>query len=376
MKAAIINLTGGGISGGHKKYLLNMLPRLAASDEIERILCASPAGMGAEDWLQVIPKVSYAACEPFRPFRHVPDAGLRNALDAFNPDLLFVTNERYINYNDRPVVILLQNMAPLAGAKTGSGLNEMLVAIARRRETRIALERAAAVIVPTEYVKNFLIGKAGFSAKKINVVSYGRNPAPASAHPPVCFPFLGGEFIFTAGSMEAYRGIEDLLRALPGLKEKRPGIKLAVAGGSRPATEKYFHRLKSLAAELALSGDIAWLGNLPEAELSWCYSNCAAFALTSRMESFCFVALEALTHGCNIVSTDSACLPEILRDSALYYKAGNETGLALALSAVLSRNEAERLAGGSAAAARASYFSWDAAAAATIDVLKKAVPAA
>jgi len=376
MRLAILNLTGGGVSGGHRKYLLNMLPRLAVSPEVGEILCASPAGMGGGDWLPALPKVSYSACEPFRPFRHAPDSALRTVLDAFKPDLLFIPVERYINYKDLPVVVMLQNMAPLAGVKTGTGLKELLVAAARRHETRIALDRAAAVIVPTEFVKGFLSGKAGFPAGKITAVHYGHNPVPVSTHPPATFPFAGKEFVFTAGSIESYRGLEDLIRALPGLKEKRPGIKLVVAGGSRPATEKYFSWLKGLAAGLDLSGDIAWSGNLPEKELSWFYTNCAAFALTSRMESFCFVALEAIAHGCNTVSTDSACLPEIFRDTALYYQPGDEKNLSSALFTILSRTEAERHAAGSAAAARAASFSWDAAAAATLEVLKKAAPAA
>lgn len=374
MRLAILNLTGGGISGGHRKYLLNMLPRLAASSGIEHVLCASPAGMGSGDWLPALPKVSYAASEPFRPFRHVPDAALRAVLDSFKPDLLFLPVERYINYKNLPVVVMLQNMAPLAGVKTGSGLKERLVAVARRHETLVALERSAAVIVPTEYVKDFLAAKAGIPAEKITAIHYGQNPAAASARPPGSFPFKGGKFVFTAGSMEAYRGIEDLVRALPGLKEKYPGIKLAVAGGSRPATEGYLAGLKELAAELQVSAEIAWLGNLPEEELSWCYANCSAFALTSRMESFCFVALEAMGHGCNIVSTNSACLPEIFGDAALYYQPGDDKSLAGALFTVLSRTEAGRLA--AAAAARAASFSWDAAAAATLEVFKKAVPAA
>ena len=125
-----------------------------------------------------------------------------------------------------------------------------------------------------------------------------------------------------------------------------------------------------------MDGHIAWLGHIPEEELSWCYGNCAAFALTSRMESFCFVALEALSHGCNIVSTDTACLPEIFKDAALYYKPGDTESLSRSLSAVLSRNKSGRLSAGSAAALRALSFSWDAAAAATLDVFKKALSAA
>lgn len=374
MRIAILNLTGGGISGGHRKYLLNILPRLAASDEIEAILCASPAVMRAGSWLPPDPKISYVDCRPFIPFMHSPDPGLAAELDRFRPDLLFIPIERYVNYRGLPVVVMLQNMAPLSGVKTGHGLKERLMALSRFHETMVALKRSAEFIVPTEFVKDFIVKRTGIPAGKLTALHYGRSPAAASARPPASFP-AGAKFIFTAGSIEEYRGLEDLVKALPSLKGNFPGIKLAVAGGARPATQGYLKELKELADRLGIAGDIAWLGNLPEEELSWCYSNCAAFALTSRMESFCFVALEALTHGCNIVSTDSACLPEIFGKAALYYTPGDGPGLAATLLSVLNRQEPERLFFSGKAKARAEGFSWEKNAAALIKLFLKAAQA-
>lgn len=375
MRLAIINLTGGGASGGLKKYLLNILPRLAASKEIQAILCASPDMLEAGSWLPHGPKISYVSCSPFIPFRHSPNPGLAVELDSFKPDLLFIPIERYVNYRGLPAVVMLHNMAPFSGVKTGRGLKERIINLARLHETKVALERSTEFIVPTEFVKDFLVKKTGSPAGKITAVHFGQNPVPGTARPPSSFP-AGDKFIFTAGSMEEYRGLEDLISALPLIKGSFPGIKLVVAGGARPATMAYLDGLKALAGKLGVSGEIVWPGNIPEEELSWLYSNSAAFVITSRMESFCFVALEALTHGCNIVSTDSACLPEIFGKAALYYKAGEDKALAAALSAVLSRTPAERRVSSSAAASRAAGFSWDKAAAATIEVLKKAVSGA
>lgn len=371
MRIAILNLTGGGISGGHRKYLLNILPRLATAAEVEAILCASPAAMLAGSWLPPDPKISYADCQPFIPFIHSPDPALAAELDRFRPDVIFIPIERYVNYRGLPAVVMLQNMAPLAGVKTGHGLKERLMALSRLHETKVALERSAEFIVPTEFVKDFIVKYTGVPAGKLTALHYGQSPAAEAARPPASFPF-GGKFIFTAGSMEEYRGLEDLVKALPSIKGRAPGIKLAVAGGSRPATTAYLEELKGLAARLGVADDIAWLGNIPEEELSWCYANCAAFALTSRMESFCFVALEALTHGCNIVSTDSACLPEIFGKAALYYTPGDGPGLAEALLSVLNRQEPERLFFSGKAKARAEGFSWEKNAAALLRILSKA----
>ncbi|MDT8288046.1 MAG: hypothetical protein RQ748_13130, partial [Elusimicrobiales bacterium] len=82
MRIAILNLTGGGISGGHRKYLAGMMLRIGAFNKGGAVLCASPAGIDVRSLLPGETEVRFAPCEPFRPFRHRPDAELKAALKA------------------------------------------------------------------------------------------------------------------------------------------------------------------------------------------------------------------------------------------------------------------------------------------------------
>ncbi len=371
MRIAVLNMTGGGSSGGYKKYLSAILPRLAARPEITEILCASPASLGAEAWLAGIPRIKFTECEPFRFMRHVPEAGLMAVMDRFRPDLVFVSLERYIRYRDVPVVTVVHNMAPLSGVKVSSGILDKTKCLAQFIETRMAVKNSAAVIAPTEYVRNFLIKKWKLENNRVTTINFGVSPAPKDSHPPAGMA-VPGRFIFTAGSLEVYRGIEDIIQAMPGLKKTFPGLKLLTAGETRPATAGYLRNLHKRADGLGIADDIVWLGNLSEEELSWCYRNCAAFVMTSRVESFGFTALEAMQYGCNCVSTDSPCLPEIFRDCALYYTYGDIPGLSKAVSEVLAMNVTERGRFGAMGRHRASGFSWDEAAERTAEVLSKA----
>lgn len=377
MRIAVISLTGGGFSGGYKRYLSEILPRVAASAETEEILCAAPPSLDVKSWFPVSSKIRFSDCEPFRFLRHNPDAGLRAALDSFSPDLIFVPLERYLNYRNVPVVTVLHNMAPLAGARTGSGLMSRIKSAAQALETRTAVRRSATVITPTDYVREFLVKELGAAAEKVTAIKFGPSPSPAEARRPALW---GGEaadrFIFTAGSMEMYRGLEDLIAAMPAVKTKSPGIKLAVAGGARPATRPYLDGLKALAADKGVEGDILWLGSLDDAEMAWGYANCAVFAVTSRLESFGFPALEAMQHGCACVSSASPCLPEIFGEAAIYYSAGDSAALAERLTEALARAPGERQKFSALSLKRAGEFSWDAAAAATLEVLKKVARAA
>ena len=369
MRIAVLNMTGGRFSGGYKRYLSSILPRLASHPEITEILCASPASLGVETWLAGIPNTRFIECEPFRFMRHVPDTGLKARLDEFCPDLVFIPLERYIKYRDVPVVTVVHNMGPLSGLKVSSGILDKAKCLAQLLETRIAVKNSAAVIAPTDHVRNFLIKKWNLESSKVTTINFGASPAPRDVRPPAGLAALG-RFIFTAGSLEVYRGIEDLVKAMPGLKVGVPGLKLLAAGGTRPATVRYLRDLKKLARRLGVTDDIMWLGNLPEEELSWCYRNCVAFAMTSRVESFSFVAMEAMQHGCNCVSTDSPCLPEIFRECALYYEPGDIAALTDALNQVLRRDVSERLHFSGMAAKSAAGFSWETSAEKTVQVFK------
>lgn len=370
MRLAIVNLSGGGLSGGHVNFLRNMLPRFAGAPSVEALLCVSPRQVGEERWFaEPLPKTTFHACRPYRPFLPRLDRATVSALDAFRPDVILSALEKDVRYLGAPVVGMIQNMAFLAGTPTGYGLAEKVKAAILKRETLRAASGFAAVIVPTAFVRDALAG-AGISGEKVSVVNFGRNPPQPGAVPPAPAAGLRDRFIFTAGSFERYRGFEDLVEAMPALLKIYPGLKLLVAGGARPATRAYSDGLKKRAAELGLEKDILWLGNLPDRELSWCYAHCAAFAVTSRVESFCFVALEAMSHGCNSVSADARCLPEVLGETALYYPAGDAGGLERSLAEVLARTGGERERFSALSLKRSAGFSWDAALAGILAVLE------
>lgn len=372
MRVAVLNLTGGGFSGGYKRYISSTLPLLALSPEITEILCASPSSLGVEAWLSGTPKIKFTSCEPFRFLRHAPDVGLLAALDEFNPDLIFVPLERHVKYRNVPVVTVIHNMGPLSGIKVSSGLLEKAKCLAQSLETKIAVKHSAAVIAPTDHVRDSLIQKWGVSHSKITTINFGSSTMPKESHPPTGLN-PSERFIFTAGAIEVYRGLEDILKAFPRLRSSFPGLKLLVAGGARLPTLGYFRYIKKLAKRFNIENDVFWLGNLPQEELFWCYKNCAAFVMTSRVESFSFVALEAMQCGCACVSTNSPCLPEVLHDCALYYNPSDISGLTNQLTRVLNFDSVSRARVFEMGIKSAAKYSWEVSAKKTLAIFKSAI---
>ena len=88
MKIAIINLTSGGMSGGYRKYLREVLPRLAMAPDIDTILCAYPDSINRRDILLNPDNIEYVPYTPGLTTRSVKRQ-LFKRLKTFSPDILF-----------------------------------------------------------------------------------------------------------------------------------------------------------------------------------------------------------------------------------------------------------------------------------------------
>lgn len=113
MRIAIINLTGGGMSGGYRKYLRNVIPRMATHSDIESILCATPSPIDIQSWFGLLPKVEFITCKPFKWMFYMSDNDLKKSLKKFFPDVIFIPVERYFQFNRVPIVNMIQNIKHL-----------------------------------------------------------------------------------------------------------------------------------------------------------------------------------------------------------------------------------------------------------------------
>ena len=81
MRIAIINLISGGMSGGYKKDLSEMLPRIEKHNDLEAVLCATPNSIGVQDWFDPSTKIEFIRCRPFNYFKRNSDPELFRNLE-------------------------------------------------------------------------------------------------------------------------------------------------------------------------------------------------------------------------------------------------------------------------------------------------------
>ena len=334
VSVAWVNLTNGGMSGGFRKYNENILPRLAADPRFTRLSVHSPADM---------PDVTVPPnCDEYRWPTHEFLRGfptLRRQIAARRPTIVYVPMHRYVNTNGIPLIVMYRNMEAATQPWGENGIAEALKNVARRIDARRAMRRAAGVIAVSQFVADFLRDEWHIDPGKTRLIYHGvaedhvepRRPAAVPADVP---------FIFTAGSIRPFRGLEDLIEGAALLPEALRHYRVVIGGRLEGRVRAYYNRLLERSRELGVNDRIIWAGMLQQDEMVWCFRNCMAFAMTSRVEACPNTALEAMNQGAACVATTNPPMPEFFGDTAKYYPAGDGGALARSLGELVADREA------------------------------------
>ncbi|MCL5103746.1 MAG: glycosyltransferase family 4 protein [Armatimonadetes bacterium] len=364
MRVAIISPVVSGVSGGYRKYMQELVPMIAADPRVE--------------WVQVYtgPRVME--------YHHIdsslitawPDGDpwtfpwLKSKIKEESADVVFVPTAYWLDCGEIPVVTMVRNTEPLMVPFKGNSLVDGFKNLMRARFARQASRHADRIIAVSRHVREFLVDRWGIPAEKIGVVYHGVEQSAPESEMVRPEALKSDRFIFTAGSIRPARGLEDVIEALSLLGGNEASLTLAIAGKVDDGSQSYKRRLDSLGQRHGVASRIVWLGQLDAARMAWCYRNCDAFVMTSRAEACPNTALEAMSHGCRIVSTAQQPMPEFFRDCPLYYEPRNVARLAGVISRALNlpRDEADKR--GAAAVKRAAEFNWADTARRTVDELE------
>ena len=110
---------------------------------------------------------------------------------------------------------------------------------------------------------------------------------------------------------QAFKNHALLLEAFARLAQDHPASRLVLAG-SGPLRE----RCEQQAAELGLAARVLFLGDVPYRDLPGVYAAADVKAISSDYESFCFAAIEAMSMGLPVLTTDCAWVPRLVADGA------------------------------------------------------------
>jgi PEP-CTERM/exosortase A-associated glycosyltransferase len=205
----------------------------------------------------------------------------------------------------------------------------------RGAETRCCVA-ADAVVTLSETMKNELVGR-GISAEKIflvpNAIDPGRLPVlERDAGLAEQLALGDGPVIGYVGSISAYEGLDQLVRAFARVHREIPTARLLIVGDGRWA-----RRLHESVAESNVRDAVRLVGRVSHDKVLGMYSLIDVFVVPRLPYRVCEIVTpikpyEAMATGRALVVSDVAALREMIveNETALSFKAGSEEALAAA----------------------------------------------
>jgi glycosyltransferase involved in cell wall biosynthesis len=288
-----------------------------------------------DDWKPTNKNFTAVSCRfpnfSFNPLNQILYA---KQLYGLKPDLTYFTltpQQPLIYY--KKFVTLTHDLVMLKFARAGR-LPQWVHAL-RMKGYRLLLwdahRRAKHVVVPTQFVADS-VNKYHLSTNRKTTVMLEASdpPLPGRAKEPDSPP---EEFIMYTGSAFPHKNLERLISAFDVLKEQHPELKLVLVG-KREWHSKTLERWAKKNSQHF--DDIIFTGFIPDEELKWYYQHARAYVFASLNEGFGLPGLEAMVHGCPVVSSNYSCLPEVHGDAAHYFDPEDVPEMAAKIDEVIS----------------------------------------
>ncbi|NGM22957.1 glycosyltransferase family 4 protein [Roseomonas stagni] len=170
-----------------------------------------------------------------------------------------------------------------------------------------------------------------------------------------------GPVLLTIGRLEPRKGVDAVLRSLPGLAARHPGLRYLIAGDGSDLP-----RLQTLAGELGVAERVQWLGRIDEAMKAALFHAADLFVMPTRregnsVEGFGLVYLEAAWHGLPSLAGIEGGAADAIEDGVTgsLCDGADPAAVEAAIAALLAAPDRLKAMGAAAAVRVRSDFTWD-----------------
>ena len=173
------------------------------------------------------------------------------------------------------------------------------------------IDRADVIVCISEFSRKDVLQHCDTGRKPVYVIHNGTNLLEKPAlHEKSYRPRK--PFLFSIGVLHRKKNYHVLLPLL-----QKNTMELLIAG--KKEDDNYLSFLQQQSEELGVQDKLHVLGSVSEAEKSWYYNNCQAFALPSVSEGFGLPVVEAMSCGKPLFLSHQTALPEIGGDVSFYF---------------------------------------------------------
>ncbi|MFZ1726846.1 MAG: glycosyltransferase family 1 protein [Albidovulum sp.] len=232
----------------------------------------------------------------------------------------------------------------------------------------LAKMQAARVMTVSQASADDLSDILGIRAGKIDLTTEGADPvfspitdratlAAARARSGIA---PDDQVLTYIGGFNRHKNVLRLIEAMPAILTECPKARLVIVG--RTTGDRFWDNVDELqagaSADARSSDRISFAGEISDAEMAELLNCSAALVFPSLWEGFGLPALEAMSCGTPVLSSDRGSLPEVVGDGGLYYDPQSTDEL-VAQTVNLLQNATLRDQLSRQAVARAKGFNWD-----------------
>lgn len=238
--------------------------------------------------------------------------------------------------SELPRIVSVQDLRPFDRPR---GLGRLRVAH-HRRVVPSAIEAAAAVVVPSAFVRERLLELFAADESMVHVVPWPLPPHEEPARIETVRARYGiiGQIVLMPGSTRAEQEHVVAVRAMRHLASRHNETTLVLLGDEGPAEKQVAAEIESL----GLQDRVVRLAGASSAVRSALYEHAAVVVHPAVYDGFADGVLEAMACGVPVVVADAGPAPELVADAGAVIPHGDDAQLAIEVHRVLDDGEWRR----------------------------------
>lgn len=228
------------------------------------------------------------------------------------------------------------------------------------RALRRALKNADRIVTVSEHTRQDLREHFGTPLKKMTATALGvsqkvtKNTTDVDHAKKPTKPFL----FFIGGVDKRRRRIDDIVAAFNNLKAEGHDIQLVLAGENFRSFEAIPKGpVRTAVQQSSYKHDIIPAGYVDDATKQYLFQHAIAFVFPSKYEGFGIPILEAMLHGCPVITYKNSAIPETGGEHAFYVD--DWEGIFYETEHLLAMSHADKQKLASAAKEHTGKFTWD-----------------
>ncbi len=319
--------------GGPATYLSGLIPKLAQNHQVTVITFTSKPNLPQAHQIIAIPQHKHLFGSLFRQARlFIQIINLARHSDliyAQGPLVVGLASSLAARLLDKPLVLKFVGDIPWETARTQSLTDQKLENFYQQPNSfhlkllisfqRLSFRLASHMIVPSKYLRNFLVNIHGVSPSKLSVIS---NPIEIKSKPFTSKPL---QLIFV-GRLVPWKNIDQIILAVHLARKVKPWKLQIIGEGSELKT------LKLLVKKLNGSSWVTFLGRLPQTQTQRKIVESQKLILYSDYEGLSHTLIEAMLLKTQIIASDIPANHEVTGDFAQFAPLDNPQALAKAIN--------------------------------------------